>query len=75
MGVFDLKKGESGKILSVQVDGAAGERLNLLGIKKGQTVTVLSYSVFKGSVLLGVGYTRVAIRRSVAERIEVEKVV
>ena len=75
MGVFDLKKGESGKILSVQVDGAAGERLHLLGIKKGQTVTVLSYSLFKGSVLLGVGYNRVAIRRSIAERIEVEKIV
>ncbi len=75
MSVFDLRKGECGKILSVAADGAAGERLLSLGFKKGQMVTVLSFSLFKGSVLLGVGYNRVAVRKSVAERIEVEKVV
>lgn len=75
MSVFDLKKGESGKITVVAVDGAAGERLRSLGFKRGQIVEVLSFSLFKGSILLGVGYTRVAVRKSVAEKIEVEKVV
>lgn len=71
MSVFDLKKGEEAKIVSVAVDGAAGERLSSLGIKKGQRVKVIAFSLFSGSVLISVGYNRVAIRKSVALRIEV----
>lgn len=71
MSVFDLKKGESAKIEVVNVDGAAGERLSSLGFKRGQQVTVQSFSLFKGSVLVTVGYNRVAICKSVATRIEV----
>lgn len=72
MGVFGLKKGCSAKIVAVGVDGAAGERLKSLGFCKGATITVAAYSVFNGSVLLICGYNRVAVRKSVAERIEVE---
>lgn len=75
MSVFELKKGERGKITVVAVDGAAGERLVSLGFKRGQIVEILSFSLFKGSVLIGVGYSRVAVRKGIAERIEVEKVV
>ncbi len=71
MSVFDLKRGESGKITVVNVDGSAGERLQSLGFKRGQQVTVHAFSLFKGSVLVSVGYNRVAIRKSVATRIEV----
>lgn len=72
MSVFDLKMGESATVISVAVDGAAGERLLSLGVKSGQTVTAVAFSLFKGSVLITVGYNRLAIRRSVAQRIEVE---
>lgn len=72
MSVFNLKRGESGKIKSVGVSGAAGERLRSLGVEAGARVTVLSFSLFNGSVLIAVGYNRIAVRRSVAERIEVE---
>ena len=72
MSVFDLKKGERAKIISVAVDGAAGERLASLGVARGATITAAAFSLFKGSVLITVGYNRLAIRRSVAERIEVE---
>lgn len=68
-----MKKGESGKVLSVKVDGAAGERLNSLGIKAGATVKAVAFSLFSGSVLITAGFNRVALRKSVAERIEVEK--
>ena len=71
MSVFDLKKGESGEIVSVAADGAAGERLSSLGIKKGEKVTVIAFSLFSGSVLISVGYNRVAVRKSVAQKIEV----
>lgn len=72
MGVFELKKGQSAKIVSVNTSGAAGERLKSLGLKKGEKVTVAAFSLFNGSVLLICGYNRVALRRSVADGIEVE---
>ncbi|MCM1438154.1 MAG: ferrous iron transport protein A [Roseburia sp.] len=71
MSVFDLKKGESAVVKTVAVDGAAGERLASLGVKSGQKVTVVAYSLFRGSVLILIGYNRLAIRKSVAGRIEV----
>lgn len=73
MSVFDLKKGEEAEILSVAVDGAAGERLASLGVKSGRSVKVIAFSLFSGSVLIGVGYNRIAVRRSVAQKIEVAK--
>ena len=38
----------------------------------GAEISAVAFSLFKGSVLITVGYNRLAIRRSVAERIEVE---
>ncbi len=73
MSVFDLKKGEEAEIVSVAVDGAAGERLTSLGVKSGRSVKVIAFSLFSGSVLIGVGYNRIAVRRSVAQKIEVAK--
>lgn len=72
MSVFDLKIGESGRVTTVNVDGAAGERLASLGVKKGQIITAVAFSVFRGSVLITIGYNRLAVRKSVARRIEVE---
>lgn len=72
MSVFDLKIGESGRVNTVNVDGAAGERLASLGVKKGQIITAVAFSVFRGSVLITIGYNRLAVRKSVAQRIEVE---
>lgn len=71
MSVYDLKKGESGEIVSVNVDGAAGERLASLGVVKGASLTCLDFSMFKGSVLISVGANRIGLRKVVASRIEV----
>lgn len=68
-----MKMGESGVVKSVAVDGAAGERLASLGVKKGQKVTAVAFSLFRGSVLITIGYNRLAVRKSVAKRIEVGK--
>ena len=67
-----MKKGESATVKTVAVDGAAGERLASLGVRKGQKVTAVAFSLFKGSVLITIGYNRLAIRKSVAQHIEVE---
>lgn len=72
MGVFVLKKGQSANITMVAVDGAAGQRLRSLGVVKGAKITVIGYSLFNSSVLILCGYNRIALRKSVAERIGVE---
>ena len=72
MSVYNLKIGESGKISAVGIDGAAGERLAALGVVKGAEVTCLGFSFFKGSVLIAVGGNRIALRKSMASRIEVQ---
>lgn len=72
MGVFSLKKGQSGVIKLVAVDGTAGQRLKSLGVVKGAVVTVIGYCLFNSSVLILCGYNRIALRKSVAEKIEVE---
>lgn len=72
MGVFNLKKGQSAKVISVAVDGTAGQRLKSLGVVKGAIVTVIGYCLFNSSVLILCGYNRIALRKSVAEKIEAE---
>ena len=73
MSVFDLSVGESGYIRSCNLTGSTLSRLSALGIVAGKKVTVLSFSLFKGSVLIGCGAVRVGIRASLAQNIEVEK--
>ena len=73
MSVYDLKKGESGEIVSVDVDGAAGERLASLGVVKGVAVVCLDFSLFRGSVLISVGANRIGLRKAIARKIQVRK--
>lgn len=73
MSVFDLKKGESAYIKSSNLSGNAYTRLSSLGITAGRKVTVIAFSLFKSSVLLSCGAVRLAIRKSLAKQIEVEK--
>lgn len=73
MGVFGLKKGTKAKIKSVAIAGSAGERLKSLGIVKGAEIEVCAYSLFNGSVLILCGFNRIAIRKAIAMRIEVEE--
>lgn len=75
MSVFDLFVGESGYIKNCSLTGSAAARLNSLGIVVGKKITVLSFSLFKSSVLIGCGAVRLGIRKSLAQSIEVEKCV
>ena len=69
MTVFDLKRGEVAKIEKINIDGGARARLSSLGIKEGERVEVLSFSLFRSSVLLTVGAVRLGIRKSLATKI------
>ena len=72
MTVFDLKKGEVAKIEKINIEGGARERLSALGIKEGEKIEVLSFSLFRSSVLLSIGAVRVGIRKSLATKIFVK---
>ena len=73
MSVFDLSEGDCGIIKSCNLSGSTLARLTSLGITVGKKVTVLSFSLFKGSVLIGCGAVRLGLRATVAKNIEVEK--
>lgn len=73
MSVFDLKAGQSGRITKINVQGAAAERLAALGFKCGASVCALSFCLFNTGVLVGVGATRVALRKKIAALVEVEE--
>ena len=73
MSVFDLSVGDSGYIKSCALKGSASARLSSLGITVGKKITVLSFSLFRGSVLIGCGAVRLGLRASIAKNIEVEK--
>lgn len=73
MNVFDLKMGEIAKIKRIDLSGSALERLNALGFKAGEQIEILSYSLFKSSVLLSCNAVRLGIRKPLALKIEVDK--
>ena len=73
MSVYQLKAGESGEIVKIDSSGGAAARLASLGITVGKRVTVLAFSLFKSSVMIGCGAVRLGMRASLAGLIEVKK--
>ena len=71
MSVYDLKMGECAEITKIGIGGGARARLASLGIKVGERVEVLSFSLFKSSVLISCAAVRVGLRKSLAKQIEV----
>ena len=72
MNVFDLKMGEVAKIKRIDLTGSALERLNALGVKTGERIEILSYSLFKSRVLISCNAIRLGIRKPLAVKIEVD---
>ena len=72
MSVFDLKQGETGVITKIELSGGARERLYSLGIREGEKIEVISFSLLKSSVLISCAAVRVGIRKSIARKIEVK---
>lgn len=72
MRVFDLKAGQTAKITKISIQGGALERLTALGVKVGERIEVLSFSLLKSSVLIACSAVRIGLRKSLAQQIEVE---
>lgn len=58
-------------VMRIQAEGPLKQRLISMGIMKGATVSVMTYSPIKSTVEIRIGSTRIALRREEAERIEV----
>ncbi|MCD8040102.1 MAG: FeoA domain-containing protein [Clostridia bacterium] len=72
MTVYDLQKGQSATVIKIEADGKACARLAACGFTAGSKITVLGYSLFKSSVLLGCRSVRLAVRKSIADKIFVD---
>lgn len=71
MSVFDLKAGDCARITDIALEGGARSRLDALGIKVGEKVEVIAFSLFKSSVLISCAAVRVGVRKALAKKIEV----
>ncbi len=71
MSVFDLKAGDCARITDIALEGGARSRLDALGIKVGEKVEVIAFSLFKSSVLISCAAVRIGVRKALAKKIEV----
>lgn len=71
MKLNEVSVGESCKIASISAEEDVEERLRLLNVYVGATVTVLRFSPFQSSVLIETDASRVALRTSLAKKISV----
>ncbi len=71
MSVFDLKAGACARITDIALEGGARSRLDALGIKVGEKVEVIAFSLFKSSVLISCAAVRIGVRKALAKKIEV----
>jgi ferrous iron transport protein A len=66
-----LHKGQSATIIAIKADKELKSRFNSFGIVKGATVHVEQYSLAKQTMEIRINRTRMAIRLSEAEHVEV----
>jgi len=71
MTLNSLRKGQSATIINVNAEKELKNRFNSFGLVKGATVHVERYSLAKKTMEIRVNKTRMAMRISEAEKVEV----
>lgn len=66
-----LKKGKSATITAVNADKELRNRFNSFGVVKGATVQAEQHTLAKQTMEIRVNKTRIALRLSEAEKIEI----
>ena len=74
MTIYDLKKGQSGRIIKNGAKGAIKQRFMDMGITKGVTVKVIKVAPLGDPIELEIRGYNLSIRKSDAKQIEVEEV-
>ncbi len=70
----NLKQGDEGFIVEIMGGHVLLKKLNSLGIRSGKKITKISHMMFDGPVTVGVGNTRIAVGRGMANKIMVKKI-
>jgi len=67
-----LNRGDSGRIIEIHGGPGFRRRLNVLGVREGQIVKVVSRQPLRGPLTISVGYSQMTIGRGMAHKIIVE---
>jgi ferrous iron transport protein A len=73
MKLTELAIGDISKILHIHAESALRNRLNALGILRGETLNIKRHSMGKQTIEIEINSSLIALRRDEAEKIEVEK--
>lgn len=73
MNVTDLKKGEEAKVLGLELTADLRERLKMLNVYAGAGVRLVKVAPFGAGYLLSAGSIRLAVGKSIAQNIFVER--
>jgi len=69
-----LQKGDSAEIVSINAEPTLRNRLNSLGVMRGETLDVKGCSLAKQTMEINIENTSIALRRTEADKIEIEKI-
>ena len=70
--LVELKRGETGRVVSIQGGTMLNQRLEALGIRPGRELVKLSRAFRRGPVTVKVGPSRVAVGHGMAGKILLE---
>ncbi len=69
-----LQKGDSAEIVSINAKPTLRNRLNSLGIMRGEQLFVKGCSLAKQTMEIDIEHTSIALRRSEADKIEIKEI-
>jgi len=73
MRLSNLEKGECGIIKQINSDSILKARFSSFGVRRGVKVYIIEQTISKKTVEIRIDNTKIALRLSEAEHIEVEK--
>lgn len=74
MNLSELKKNESGKIISVNCEAELKARFSSFGITRGSIIHVIEHTIRKNTIEVQINTSKIALRLNEAQLIEIEKV-
>ena len=74
MKLSELKKGECGKIISINSDPELKSRFCSFGISRGALIYIIEFTLAKNTIEVRINNSKIALRLTEAELIEIEKI-
>lgn len=71
--LVELKKGEQAEIIKINAETALKDRLNSMGVMRGEELIVRGCSLAKQTMEIEINGALIALRAEEAKKIEIEK--